>query len=111
MGTREPADRSTGSRFIRIVTLLILAAPVVGVGVTIAVLASRWEWSLAALVCTLLACGGLLRASRTIGRALRPQKVRYDHSLFTNLAGRTSEPHSGPASPSSKHSGETPDRE
>lgn len=69
-----------------------------GTGVLLAAIVATGFWALAAAGFLLLAISLLAALSQAIRPALRPQKVRYDHSWLTNLLGQTSVPHPGPAS-------------
>jgi hypothetical protein len=87
-------------RTIIVATVLILGFPALGVGVILAIMVGG-IWGVVIAAATVLVLIGLAMLARAIGPAMRPQKVRYDHSWLTNLAGQTSVAHPGPAAPTS----------
>jgi hypothetical protein len=72
-------------------------------GALLALAVSPWFWWLVRVAAILIGAALLVALTRATRVALRPQRVRYDHSWWTNLFGGTSTPHPGPAE-------RTPDR-
>jgi hypothetical protein len=78
--------------------LVFIGVPLLVIGLVLAVSVDVVAFGgLVVLGATFSALAGVLALGDAMRLALRPQRVKYDHSWPTNVLGGTSTPHPGPA--------------
>src|SRR5262249_22720221 len=82
---------------VRLAPALVLSALLTVTAAVLALAVNSTFWLLALAAVLVLAFALLVALSRAVRPALRPQRVKYDHSWWTNELGDTSTPHPGPA--------------